>query len=374
MSNSLAEKIFDQDSKWNSFIRSIERLMNTPNLWKKVQFFRMISICLKAWLWIRETLISIAYSEKHVWLKNIIRDIIDNLNQWNPLYKWMSRHDYFFWSENIELIRSSEIMWNLPDVLNEIADEQENFQKITSKIKSSMMYPSMVLLMAIWAVIVLLVKVMPNIVSLFPNQDSLPWITKFMLWASSYLQSSWWIIILTIIIFVIWFTLAKKKIPIFSKFIDLFLLKFPLIKNISRKFYHYRFCKLLSDFSKAWVWTVISLEEIKNIFKNFYYKDKIIKIKSDLELWFSFTEALEWTWLFDDIIVQIISIWEKTWSIWEVLQRMAIFYREELDNLLEWLMKLLEPILMWFIAIIVWVIVASIFLPMAAIIWTIWEW
>ncbi len=87
-------------------------------------------------------------------------------------------------------------------------------------------------------------------------------------------------------------------------------------------------------------------------------------------LWF--VESMEWSWLFDPILVQIIWIWENTWNIWEVLEKISSFYRENLDVKLEWLMKLLEPLIMAFVAIIVWVIVASIFLPMWELIWQIW--
>lgn len=363
------EELEDIEKAW--LFTKIMVKAQMPSLSNKVAFFRMMSICQKAWLGMRETLVSLAWSEKHPWMKKIMQDILKQLNQWISLNIAMENHLYFFWAENIELIKSSEIMWNLPEVLNEIANELESFQKLLSKIKSSMMYPLMVLLMAIWAVIVLLIKVMPSIVTLFPNQETLPWITKFMLWVSWFLQTSWWTIFLVIIPTIVGYKVSYDKLPEFKKFMDLVFLRIPVIKDINRKFYHYRFCKLLWDFSKSWVSPVVALAQIYDVFKNYHYKDKVRKIKSDLEVWFTFTEAMEWSWLFDDIIVQIISIWEKAWNVWEVLQKMSLFYREELDTKLEWMMKLLEPLLMWFIAIIVWVIVASIFMPMAEIIWSI---
>jgi type IV pilus assembly protein PilC len=111
-----------------------------------------------------------------------------------------------------------------------------------------------------------------------------------------------------------------------------------------------------------------------NIFANYHYKKKILDVKKDLEVWLEMTESFEWSWLFNPILIQIIWIWERAGNIWEVLDKMAIFYRNELDTKVEWLTKMIEPLLMVFVASIIWVIVASVFLPMADLIWSFSKW
>lgn len=345
--------------------------INLPWVINKTTFFRLLAITQKAWLGIRDSLNSIEKSETHVWMRRIIKDLINKVNQWLTLSIAMEWHRYFFSWEEIELIRSSESMWNLPEVLNNISEELDNYQKIRSKIKNAMTYPIMVLIFAIIAVIVLLVKVMPTIVSLFPNKETLPWITVFMLWASDFIQTKWWIVVILIMWLTAWYRFLYGKILSFKIFIDKLFLELPAIKMVSRRFNLYRISKLLWDFYNAWVSPTIALVQISEILTNYHYRVKILDIKKDLEIWLSFTEAMEWSWLFDPILVQIIWIWEQTWNIWDVLNKMADFYREELTNSIDWMMKLIEPLLMAFIAVIIWVIVASVFLPMWDLVWQI---
>jgi len=368
----MSEKVsvLDIDKAW--MISKIMILMQKPALKNKVSFYRLMFLCQKAWLGIRESLTSILSWEKHWWMKRIIDDMILQLSQWTPLYWAMQNHKYFFSAEETELIKSAESIWNLPEVLENIADELESYQALLSKVKNAMIYPVMILIFAIWAVILLLVKVMPTIVELFPSREALPWITKFMLWASDFLQTKWYVIPGVIILIATSYILAYAKNLPFKIVMDRIFLTAPVVWDIARKFNLYRFCKLLADFYNAWVSPIVTLTQIYDIMENYHYKQKVLNIKSDLEVWLSFTEAMEWSWLFDNILIQIISVWEKTWNTWEVLIKMSNFYKTELNNKLEWLMKLIEPLLMWFIAIIVWVIVASIFLPMADLIGTIW--
>ena len=111
----------------------------------------------------------------------------------------MENHDYFFHEEDIALVKSAETMGNLPEILDEIAIELENSQKINGKIKSAMTYPIVLIVFAVVAVTILLIYVIPTIVTMFPNQESLPSITKFMMSVSGFLQRTWYLIILIII-------------------------------------------------------------------------------------------------------------------------------------------------------------------------------
>lgn len=345
---------------------------NAPNASNRTAFFRLLAITQKAWLGIRESLYSIERSETHAGMRRILVDLIKRVNQWNNISSAMEANKHFFTWEEIELIRSSETMWNLPEVLNNIAEELENYQKIVWKIKSAATYPTVVLIFAIIAVIVLLLKVMPTIVTLFPNKESLPWITKFMLGASDFIKTKWPIIIIVVPSIFIGYKFLYSTVLWFKKFIDKLVLEIPNIKKVYRRFNLYRFSKLLWDFYNAWVSPTEALNQISTVLSNYHYQKKVRDIKQDLELWLSFTEAMEWSWLFDPILVQIIWVWEQTWNIWEVLNKMASFYKEELNTWIEWLMKMIEPIMMAVVAVVIWIIVASVFLPMGDLIWQIW--
>ena len=349
----------------------VERFFSKPWLKEKVNFFRLLAVTQNAGLWLKDALSSIKESEKHNWMRKILEGLLDIVNQWFPLSEWMKKYSYFFSPSEIALIKSAETMWNMPEVLQNMADELENFAKLRGKIKGAMMYPTVVILFAIIAVIVLLIKVVPVIVDLFPSKDKLPEITKFVLAMSDFVKTKWYYLLILIIGWVIWFKYAYSNILPFKYFIDRFLLKIPVISELVRKFNHYRISKLLWDFYQAGVSLPEALGQIWDVLGNIWYKDKILDIKKDIEIWLSFLESIEWSWLFDPILIQVIWIWEKTWNIWEVLLKMSDFYREELNSKIEWLMKLIEPFLMAFVAVLIWFIAASVFLPMADLIWQI---
>lgn len=345
----------------------IDRLMfqlQKPNMKHKTVFFRLLAVAQKAWLGIREALTSILQSEQHYGMKIILKDLIEDVNQWLPFAKATEWHKWFFLWDEIELIRAAEGIGNMPDTLNNIALELENFQKIRGKVKWALTYPLMLLTFAIGAVAVLLVKVIPTFVWLFEGRQ-LPAITQYMLAASWYLQVNWYKILLIIIGSVSVFNLLYKYFLPFKILVDSLMLKIPVLKDVVKTFYLYRFSKVLADFYRSWVNPVVSLEQMAAIFDNYLYKKKAMDIRTDLEAWFWFADSMEGSPLFDPILVQIVLVWERTGNIDEVLLKMASFYDGELETKIKTLMAMIEPILMSFIAVIIWWIVASIFLPMA---------
>jgi len=351
-----------------TFFEEIFLKMNKPSLENKVVFFRLLAVTQKAGLGIRESLQSIEKAETHPGLKKILKDTIEQINEWIWLSTALWKYDDFFSPAEIELIKSAEQMGTLPDTLDSMAIELEKFELIKKKMKSAMMYPAVVIVVAIFAVIILLVKVIPSILKIFPADLELPAVTQYVIAASEFLQTNYTLVIALIFWLPVLYAFAYKNILPFKIFIDKAILWFPVVWPLIKTFYRYRFSKLLWDFYNAWLSPLVAFDQIANIFQNYHYKRKILDVKKDLEIWLEMTESFEWSYLFNPILIQIIWIWEKAGNIWEVLDKMAVFYRDELDTKVEWLTKMIEPILMVFVAWIIWVIVASIFLPMADLI------
>lgn len=343
---------------------------NKPTAKNKTVFFRLLAVSQKAWLWLREALMSIYESEQSYGMKIVIRDMINDINQWLPFAKAMEAYKGFFGGDEIELIRASETIGNMPDALMSIAAELENFQKIRGKVVGAMTYPIVLITFALGAVAVLLVKVVPTFVGLFAGHD-LPQITQIMLQASDFMKVYWWVIALSLWVAVVSVQLLYKYFLPFKILIDTALLKIPVVKWVIKTFYLYRFSKLLSDFYKAWVNPVVALEQMSAIFDNYMYKKKAMDIRTDLEAWFWFADSMEGSDLFDPILVQIVLVGERTGNIDDVLIKMASFYDSALENQIKALMSLIEPLLMGLVAVLIGWIVASIFLPMADLVNTI---
>ena len=346
--------------------------INKPSLDEKANFFRLLAVSQKAGLWVRDSLKSLQQWEKNKWLLLIINDMIDKLTEWAGLAEAMETQSYFFKSDEIELIRSTEITWNMVQTLEEIADSLESSQEINAKVKKASMYPIMMIWLTIVAVIVLLIKVFPTIIDMYWDPEQLPWITKFMLWASEYLQANWYKLFIIVVVIVVAYNVMYSKWLLFKIWVDKLLLMMPVVKNVVRLFYMSRFTSLLAQFYEAWVSPVISFKLLASIFDNFHYKRKMVEIRNSINAWFSIYDSLEWSDLFDPILVQIINVWENTWALPNVLKRISPFYASTLKNNIDAMMAVLEPLIMAFIAWIVWILLWSIYLPMADMVNQIW--
>ena len=346
--------------------------LSKPSLAAKANFFRLLSVSQKAGLWVRDSLKSLQQWEKSKWMLLIINDMIDKLTEWWSLAEAMETQSYFFNSDEIELVRSTEITWNMVQTLEEIADNLESSQEVNAKIKKASMYPIMMIGLTVVAVIILLIKVFPTITDMYGDPESLPWITKFFLSASDYLQANRYKLLIWFIAIVVAYNVMYSRWLLFKIWIDTLLLKVPIVKNVVKQFYMSRFTSLLAQFYEAWVSPVISFKLLAWIFDNFNYKRKMIEVRNSINAWFSIYDSLEWTDLFDPILIQIINVWENTWALPTVLGRISPFYESSLKNNIDALMATLEPLLMWFIAWIVGTLLWAIYLPMADMVNQIW--
>lgn len=354
--------------KADSFEKFIIRKFYAPRLKHKTNFFRLLALAQKAWLWLRDSLVAIKKTETKKWLILIIEDLIDQLTQGYTLSQAMQNHDYFFNEDEIALVQSAETMGNLPEILQEIANELENTQKINQKIKKAAAYPIILVLFSVIAVIILLIYVIPTIVGMFPSPESLPNLTKFMLSASNFLKNARYVLFFIVIGLMVLYRFLYKYVITFKIFIDKLALIVPAVAGVTKTLYMYKFTRLLGQLYGAGISPVISLKLMSNSFVNFFYKKKAREIRSNLQAGFSFAESMEGSTLFDPILIQIIHVGEETGNIGEILKKMSEFYRDMLQTKIDILMEFLEPILMSIIAIVIGIIVGSIFLPMAELV------
>lgn len=338
--------------------------MDQPALKNKVSFFRLLSVSQNAGLGIRDALLSIAKSEPNPTFQGWIVHMIDSLTEGASLAEALEEYPKFFNSDEIELIKSAEITGNMSKVLSELSDELERDQEINQKIKKAMTYPVMVLSIAIIAVAVILIMVLPPMIEMFWD-NKLPGITIFMVNVSDFLIAHRWKLLGWIIILVTTYKFLYEKVLVFKMAVDKLLLKIPAIGSVIKNYYMYKFANLLSQFYEAGVSPVVSLKLLWNIFANHEYKEKMYNVRNDLESGFTLYESLVSSSLFDPILIQIINVGENTGSLTEVLKKMSNFYRNNFQNAVDTAMSLIEPILMMFVAAIVGVIVAAVFLPMA---------
>ena len=347
--------------KLNNIFLSLQK----PPLDKKVNFFRLLAVCQKAGLGIRASLESLQQGEDHKGLLLILSGLIDSLTQGLNLADAMAKYPYFFNTDEIELLRSTEVTGNMSAVLEQIASSLEETQQINAKVKKALTMPAIVLCFTFVAVVVLLIFVLPTIIQMYTSVDELPWITQFMLDASDYLKAYGIFRGIGIVIAVGVYNMLYENALAFKIFIDSLILQIPVASDIVRMFYISKFTSLLAQFYAAWVSPVVSFKMLSDIFDNFQYKKKMIEVRNSINAWFSIYESLEGSDLFDPILAQIINVGEETWALTDALARIAPFYTNSLKNSIDAFMGVIEPLLMAFIACIVGVLLGAIYLPMA---------
>lgn len=299
----LSENLSSLNEKFNAWIAKMQK----PDMEQKTTFYRLLAVSQKAGLGIRQSLVSLLQGQQNKGMLMILEDMIHSLTMGMSLAGAMEKHDYFFESDEIELVRSTEITGNMAEVLEETADSLESNNAVTAKVKKSLMYPCLIIVFAIIAVIVLLIFVMPTIIEMYGDIE-LPLITQIMINLSDFLQANRYWLLIGAFAIVTTYKLLYKYVLMFKIIIDGLLLKLPVIKNVVKLFYMYRFTVLLSQFYQAGVSPVISFDLLSKIFKNFHYKKKMIEVKNSLVAGFSIFESLEGSDLFDAILIQIINV------------------------------------------------------------------
>ena len=151
----------------------------------------------------------------------------------------------------------------------------------------------------------------------------------------------------------------------FKVLVDKMLIVVPVVGDVTKTFHMYRFSTILGQLYSGWVSPVDSLKLIADVFSNYHYKKKILEIESDIRSWFGLAESMDWSDLFDPILIQIIHVGEETGNMGDVLTKISSFYHDVLWDKIDALLSMIEPILMMFLAAIIGSVVAAVFIPMA---------
>ena len=253
---------------------------------------------------------------------------------------------------------------SLETLLGEIADYKEKSEALKKKIKSAMFYPAAVLVIAGIVTAILLMFVVPQFETLFEGiGGDLPAFTRMIVNASEFMQSSWWIIVGIIIAIVVTFKQAKKRSVAFSEALDRFMLKAPVFGEILHKSATARFARTLATMSKAGVPLVEAMDSVAGTAGNSVFEKAIIKMKDEAASGQRLTTSIENSGLFSNMVTQMVSIGEEAGSIDDMLGKVADYYEEEVDNAVDAMTSLMEPMIMAFLGVVIGGLVVGMYLP-----------
>jgi len=211
---------------------------------------------------------------------------------------------------------------------------------------------------------ILLVFVVPVFAELFASFGAdLPSFTLMVIGMSEWMQANWYYIVGIIVVFVKVFGYFKKRSPAFNHFLDRTLLKLPIVGVILNKSAIARFARTLSTMSAAGVPLVEALESVAGACGNIIYAEAVMKMREEVSMGQRLQAAMATTGLFPHMVQQMIAIGEEAGSMDAMLAKVADFYDEEVDNLVDNLSSLMEPIIMVVLGILVGGLIVAMYLP-----------
>lgn len=327
-------------------------------------FTRQMATMMKAGVPLVQSFDIVAEGLDNANMRTLVTEIKNEVSAGGGLATSLSRHPKYFDELFCSLVGSGEDSGTLDVMLDRIATYKEKTEALKAKIKKAMTYPIAVVVVAIVVTGILLVKVVPQFAETFSSFGSdLPAFTLFVLGISEAVQE-WWFIILLLIMASAWAysqaTLRSKK---FRDRIDSLALKLPIIGGIVHDSVIARFSRTLSTTFAAGVPLVEALESTAGAAGNAVYARAIRQIRDDVTSGTSLYHSIRSTGLFPSMLLQMTSIGEESGSLDEMLGKVADQYEAQVDNAVDSLSSLMEPIIMSVLGVLVGGLMIAMYLP-----------
>ncbi|RTE65177.1 type II secretion system F family protein [Amphritea opalescens] len=297
-------------------------------------------------------------------MKKIIYDLKSDVSGGTSFAKALERHPKYFDDLYCNLVHAGESSGSLETMLDRIASYKEKIETLKKKIKKALTYPIAVIVIGLVVSAILLIKVVPQFESVFSSFGAdLPAFTQFVVGLSVIAQDWWFVAIIVIVVAGFAFTKAHEKSRAFRQWLDRFVLKIPIIGQILHNSAIARFARTLATTFAAGVPLVDALESAAGATGNIVYENAVMQIRSGVSTGQSLQNAVTMTGLFPAMATQMIAIGEEAGSLEMMLDKVASYYEEEVDNAVDNLSTLIEPMIMAILGILVGGLVIAMYLP-----------
>ncbi len=296
--------------------------------------------------------------------KEKIDDMIKSIEGGSSLSESLARHPKVFDNLYVNMVRAGEIGGVLEAVLNKIAEFLEKRQALKGKVKSAMMYPLVVALLAAGIVAFIMIKIVPRFVDIFQQMGAeLPWLTQQLVLASNILlYRSPWVILGLIVIYIIFRKINQTKE---GKYVfDVMKLKVPVFGPLLKKIAIVRFAGTLSTLIHSGVPILQALDIVRDTSGNEVIARAMDKVYSSVKDGDTIHEPLGKCPVFPPLVIHMVAVGEETGAIDLMLNKVAEAYEREVDDTVNALTSILEPILIVALGLIVGTIVVALYLPL----------
>ena len=297
-------------------------------------------------------------------MQDLLLAIKNDIESGNPLAESLGKHPLYFDELFCNLVHAGEHAGILEALLHKIATYKEKTESMKAKIKKAMFYPTAVIVVAFIVTAILLIYVVPQFEELFSGFGAgLPAFTQMVIDLSNFMQAWWPAILGGVIATVLGFIQLKKRSPKFAHFLDRVVLKIPVMGMIINKAAIARYARTLSTMFAAGVPLVEAMESVAGATGNQVYSETVLRIRDDVATGRQLNAAMRDSPLFPPMVVQMVAIGEEAGSLDDMLGKVADFYEEEVDNAVDSLSSLLEPLIMAILGVLVGGLVIAMYLP-----------
>ena len=365
------EKLREEGIRTTEIIEVPETLLtkditigNPVKLQHLVIYLRQFATLLKAGVSVVESTKILAKQTDSKALKKALLDIEAELREGVQLSAATAKHSKIFSSMYINMVKAGEAGGNMDETLERLAEHYEKQHNTRQKVIAAISYPAVIAILAILVVIFLLVSIVPTFVGMFEDfGGELPAITKFVLGASQFMQSFWWLILLLLVGIVAGLS-AMRKNKQTKYYLDFAILRMPIFGKMMQKAVLARMTRTLSSLFSSSVPILQALSIVENVVENEVVGRVVRESRDALEIGQSMTGPMKKHWAFPPLVTQMIAIGEETGSLDAMLGKVADFYEKEVENSTDQLKSLIEPIMIVILAGLVGTIVTSIMIPM----------
>ena len=349
-------------------LSALEMALAKVTVKDKAVFSRQFSVMVNAGVAIVRSLGILADQAPNVKLKRALLGISAEVQQGTSLSDSMKDYPECFDDLYVYMVEAGEAGGVLDDVLMRLSRLLEDMAKLQNQIKSAMAYPTAVGIFAVLAFLGMTIFLIPVFAGIFDQLGGeLPAITKFMLWLSGLLRS-WKVLIPIVGFFVLSFAIRNYyKTPVGRVQIDGFMLKMPIFGDLNEKVAVARFCRVFGTLTRSGVPVLQCFDIVCNTIGNQVIINAVMGAKADIQQGGMISLAIQKENVFPPLAIQMISIGEETGELDGMMEKVADFYEDEVEQAVKALTSLIEPLMMVGIAVMVGTILLSMYLPMFAI-------
>lgn len=297
-------------------------------------------------------------------MQELLLNVKTDIEGGSTLSDALAKHPYHFDELYCNLVQAGEHAGILDTILDKIATYKEKTESIKAKIKKALFYPTAVIAVAFIITAILMIFVIPMFETLFSGFGAdLPAITRFVINLSKFFQVWWWALFGGIGLSIYGLAELKKRSVKFNHILDRTMLKLPIIGNILEKAAIARFARTLATMFAAGVPLVEAMVSVSGAVGNIVFKDAVLIMKDEVATGTQLNVAMNQSGLFPNMVVQMAAIGEEAGSVDTMLSKVADFYEEEVDNAVESMSSLLEPLIMAILGVLIGGLVIAMYMP-----------